>query len=44
MKYFEDMKYEDIAAVTGGSVGGLKANYFHATQKIEQYLLSKLNH
>ncbi len=44
MKYFEEMKYEEIAAVTGGSVGGLKANYFHATQKIEQYLISKLNH
>ncbi len=44
MKYFEDMKYEDIAAVTGGSVGGLKANYFHAVQKIEAFVLSKLNH
>lgn len=44
MKYFEDLKYEDIAAVTGGSVGGLKANYFHAVQKIEAFVLGKLNH
>lgn len=44
MKYFEDLKYEDIAGVTGGSVGGLKANYFHAVQKIEHFLRSRLNH
>ena len=43
-KYFDDLKYEEIAQLTGGSVGGLKANYFHATQKIEEYLLSRLNH
>ena len=44
MKYFEDLKYEDIALVTGGSVGGLQANYFHAVQKIETFVLAKLNH
>lgn len=43
-KYFDDLKYEEIAALTGGSVGGLKANYFHAVQKIEDYLKSRLNH
>lgn len=44
MKYFDELKYEEIAAITGGSTGGLKANYFHAVQKIETFLKSKLNH
>lgn len=44
MKYFEDLKYEEIAQITGGSIGGLKANYFHAVNKIENFLRSKLNH
>lgn len=38
MKYFDDMSYEDIAAVTGTSVGALKASYHHAVKKIEDYL------
>ena len=36
-------KYEEIAAITGGSVGGLKANYFHALDKVEKYLITRLN-
>lgn len=43
-KYFEELKYEEIARLTGGSVGGLKANYFHAVQKIEEYLKSKIQY
>jgi len=38
MKYFDDMKYEDIAKITGTSVGSLKASYHHAVKKIEEYL------
>lgn len=38
MRYFDDMKYEDIAVITGTSVGGLKANYHHAVKKIEDLL------
>ena len=38
LKYFEEMPYEDIAAITGTSVGALKASYHHAVQKIEKYL------
>ncbi len=34
MKYFQDMKYEDISQVLGTSVGALKASYHHAVQKI----------
>ncbi len=38
MRYFDDLKYEDIAQITGTSVGALKASYHHAVQKIEKYL------
>ena len=40
MKYFDDLKYEEIAAITGTSVGSLKANYHHAVKKIEEILTS----
>lgn len=40
MKYFDEMKYEDIAEVLGTSVGALKASYHHAVKKIEKYLES----
>lgn len=36
MRYFEEMKYEEISEVTGTSVGALKASYHHAFQKIQQ--------
>jgi RNA polymerase sigma-70 factor (ECF subfamily) len=32
MKYFDDMKYEDIADITGTSVGALKASYHLAVK------------
>ncbi len=38
MKYFEEMKYEEISEVTGTSVGALKASYHHAVKKIEAHL------
>ena len=38
MRYFEEMTYEDMSAVTGTSVGALKASYHHAVKKIEQFL------
>ncbi len=37
MKYFDDMKYEDISEILGTSVGALKASYHLATKKIEQF-------
>ncbi len=36
MKYFDDMKYQDISAVLDTSVGALKASYHHAVKKIEE--------
>lgn len=38
MKYSDDMTYEQIAEITGTSVGALKASYHHAVKKIEEYL------
>ena len=38
MKYFDEMKFEDIAEVTQTSVGALKASYHHAVKKIESFL------
>ncbi|MBL4587694.1 MAG: RNA polymerase sigma factor [Flavobacteriales bacterium] len=38
MKYFEEMKYHEIAEVTGTSIGALKASYHHAVKKIEAYV------
>lgn len=35
MKYFDDLTYDQIAEITGTSVGALKASYFHAVRKIE---------
>lgn len=38
MKYFEELKYHEIQAVLGGSVGSLKASFHHAVKKIEKFL------
>lgn len=38
MKYFDEMKYEEISEVLGTSVGALKASYHHAVQKIKDFL------
>ena len=38
MKYKEEMKYEDMSAMLGTSVGALKASYHHAVKKIETFL------
>ena len=38
MKYFEELKYENISEILDTSVGALKANYHHAVKKIEDYL------
>jgi len=37
MKYFEEMKYDDMSEVLNTSVGALKASYHHAVKKIENY-------
>lgn len=44
LKYFEELKYSEISAQLNTSEGALKAGYFHAVQKIQQYILNELNH
>ncbi|HBH07588.1 MAG TPA: RNA polymerase subunit sigma-70 [Flavobacteriales bacterium] len=38
MKYFDDMKYEEISEILGTSIGALKASYHHAVRKIKSAL------
>lgn len=40
MKYFEELKYEEISEILGTSVGALKASYHHAVKKIESFVTS----
>jgi len=41
MKYFDDMKYEEISEVLGTTVGALKASFHIAVKKIETLLLNE---
>ena len=38
MRYFDELKYEDISEITDTSVGALKASYHHAYNKIKEEL------
>ena len=38
LRYFDEMKYEDIAEITDTSVGALKASYHIAYEKIKKEL------
>lgn len=38
MKYFQDMKYQEISEIVGTTTGALKASYHHAVKKIKNYL------
>ena len=38
LRYFDEMKYEDISEITGTSVGALKASYHHAYSKVKEDL------
>lgn len=41
LRYYNELSYEEIAAVVDQSVGTLKTNYHYAKQKVEAYI--KLN-
>lgn len=38
MKYFNEMKYDEMSEILGTSVGALKASYHHAVKKVEEFL------
>lgn len=37
LKYFNEMKYEDMSSLLGTSIGALKASYHHAVKKIYSF-------
>lgn len=37
LKYFDEMKYEDMSDLLGTSMGALKASYHHAVKKISAF-------
>jgi RNA polymerase sigma-70 factor, ECF subfamily len=43
MRSFEELSYEEISEITGKSIGGLKANYFHAMKKIMELMKENEN-
>ncbi|NUN08000.1 MAG: RNA polymerase sigma factor [Ignavibacteriaceae bacterium] len=38
LRNYDELTYEEIADITGKSVGGLKANYFNAFEKVKKYM------
>ena len=38
MRYFDEIRYEDMSRILGTSVGALKASYHHATAKVQETL------
>ncbi len=38
LKYFEELKYEEISQILDTSVGALKASYHHANEKLKAFL------
>ena len=41
LRYYDELPYEEIAAVTGSSVGAAKTNYHFAKDKISKYIYGK---
>ena len=41
MKYYDDLKYEDMSEILETSVGALKASFHHAVKKIEDHLKNR---
>lgn len=42
MRYYDELSYEEISKILNKSIGTLKANYFHAFKKIEEYLRNEV--
>lgn len=41
LRYYEEMKYEEMSELLNTSIGALKASYHHAAKKIEDYLTAE---
>lgn len=40
MKYFDEITYDQMSEILETSTGSLKASYFHAVRKIEEYIIN----
>jgi len=43
MRYYDELPYEEMSKMLGKTVGGLKANYFHALKKIQEYVRKEMS-
>lgn len=43
LRNYDELSYEEISELTGKSIGGLKANYFHAVNKIMELVKKNEN-
>jgi RNA polymerase sigma-70 factor, ECF subfamily len=41
MRYFDELKYEEMSEILDVTVGALKASYHHAAKKIEKFFVEK---
>ena len=41
LHYYDELPYEEIAAITGSTVGAAKTNYHYAKEKIRKYVYGK---
>jgi RNA polymerase sigma-70 factor (ECF subfamily) len=42
LRYYDGLTYEEIAKILKTSVGGLKANYFHALRKVQEFMRDEI--
>ena len=42
LRYYDELSYDEISAIVKTSVGGLKANYFHALRKVQEALRNEI--
>jgi RNA polymerase sigma factor (sigma-70 family) len=44
LRYYDQLPYDEISQILGKSVGGIKANYFHAVKKIGECIKGKIEY
>lgn len=40
MRYYDELRYEEMSDILGTSKGALKASYHHAVKKVEEYVIN----
>jgi len=43
LRFYDNLSYDEIGKIMKKSTGGMKANYFHAVKKIQEFLKKKKN-